>query len=111
MNSLIGSQAALTGFGSKTTLAMTAVTVSRAISWRCGLRASDFDPPLQSGTYFSVPVSVLQPKGHEGLHIIRADDEDDQGSLLKVSSSSNKCNDHAEGNIQLKDEKWPSKSP
>jgi len=52
-----------------------------------GCNASDFDPGLRSGTYFSVDgVSVpANLKAVEGLTLVPiADDEDDQGSLLKV---------------------------
>jgi hypothetical protein len=51
-----------------------------------GCTASDFDPTLSGGTYFSVPVSVPSSlKAIEGLTLVPvADDEEDQGSLLKV---------------------------
>lgn len=47
---------------------------------------SDFDPPLRNSSYFNLPVTVSASlKGIEGLTLVPvADDEEDQGSLLKV---------------------------
>jgi hypothetical protein len=51
--------------------------------------ASDFDPGLRSGTYFSLPAE--SPSADPSLLAVEgltlepvADDEEDQGSLLKV---------------------------
>jgi Flp pilus assembly protein TadG len=59
---------------------------SEVVQLHGGEGCEPFDPPLQSGIYFSVPVSVPSSlKAIEGLHLVPvADDEDDQGSLLKV---------------------------
>jgi Flp pilus assembly protein TadG len=54
-----------------------------------GCSASDFDPGLRSGIYFSLPAE--SPPAHPSLKAVEgvtlvpvADDEEDQGSLLKV---------------------------
>lgn len=47
---------------------------------------ADFDPPLRNNSYFNLPVAVSASlMGIEGLTLVPvADDEEDQGSLLKV---------------------------
>jgi hypothetical protein len=51
-----------------------------------GCSATDFDPSLLGGSYFSVPVSVpASLRAIEGISLVPvADDKSDQGSILNI---------------------------